>query len=141
MSKSAVRAVCAVHLPVATAPLLERLELRPLVYTLLEKVLVFVFRCVHGFCSDLLRNFFVGVRSSSQGPPATRGEASRLLTVPFVPGPSGRSLIRFQGTVLWNRLPAKIRKVGTRSSFIEAIKSHHDSHRPIVSSALLYASS
>ena len=43
ISKSAVRAVCAVNLPVATAPLLERLELRPLVYTLLEKVLVFVF--------------------------------------------------------------------------------------------------
>lgn len=141
MSKAAVRAVCAVHLPASTAPLLQRLDLRPLIHVLLEKVLLFVFRCIHGSCSKLFKDFFLGVGSLSSVPRATRGEVSRLLIVPFVPGPSGRSLVRFQGSVMWNHLPANIRQIETRMSFTDAIKSYHDHQQPLVSSALLYASS
>ena len=42
LSKAAFRAVCCVHLPASTAPLLEALDLRPLPILLMEKLQLFV---------------------------------------------------------------------------------------------------
>ena len=140
MSKAGVRAICAVHLPTATAPLLRRLELRPLTTILLEKVLLFVFRCVRGLCSRLFEDFFRTTGSTVHSiSPRTRGHDSALLRIPFVPGPAGRSQLRFQGSVAWNNLPAEIRQLKTKSSFVAAIRSRHDCDPPVISSAVLHS--
>ena len=133
MSKAAVRAVCAVHLPASTSPLLTRLDLRPLLHILLAKILVFAFRCIRGLCSPLLCQLFT-LASSSSTSLETRGRTSNLMCVPFVRGPSSRSLLRFQASVFWNSLPFTVRQLSNQASFINAIHDHICHTSPVISS-------
>ena len=115
LSKAAVRAVCCAHLPASTAPLLEALDLRPLLILLVEKPQLFVYRCIHGKCSQLFREFFHQTGSMDDNRRITRGDNSSLVAVPFIPGPCGRSQIRLQGTTAWNTLPMHIRQCHAKS--------------------------
>ena len=113
--KSAVRAVCRVHLPTSTTPLLARLSLPNLSVTYREKVQLFVHRCLNGKASQLLIPMFTLASTSGAGTcSTTRGQASRLLIIPIE---SPKFLLSFYGAVLWNSLPASARGELRQSMF------------------------
>lgn len=120
LSKAGVRSVLRVHNPIATAPLLARLDLKPLVFLYVQKVIMFVFRCMHGLSSALLSPLFrlsAASLADTSIVRRTRGQSSHLLIVPFLTGPAGRQSILFVGSVLWNQLPSCARCLGSRDVF------------------------
>ena len=130
LSKSGIRAIAGIHSPASTSPLLQRHNLHPISSLYVMRVLVFVYRCLHNQTSTLFSSFFLPVPdASSSCRVATRGSVSRLLSVPFLRGPSGRSSIRFKASVGWNSLPATIRCLNKRETFRDSlhvyVMSHH----------------
>ena len=122
MAKAGVRAVFGLRNPVRTRPLLDRLNVKPLDEIFCNKVLVFVYRCVNSLASPLFAHYYSLVsRQSDATRRVTRGQESQLLSIPFLPGPSGRSSIRFQGSVLWNNLPGSTRLASSKTQFQAAI--------------------
>ena len=82
-----------------------------------QKLLLFVHRCLGAeMISSLFSTFFDLVNDR-----ATRGQASRLLRVPFLPGPSGRSTVQFIGSVYWNCLPPDVPSITIPAVFKKAI--------------------
>ena len=119
LSKAAVRAVCSVHVPTPSAPLLNQLRLRPTKQLMLIKSLVFVHRCLYPSISPNLTIMFSPIVSVDN---TTRGSVTKILIVPFLPGPSGRLSIRFRGAVAWNSLPPVIRTLPNRSFFKQCLQ-------------------
>ena len=107
MSKAGIRSIFRVNQRTPTAPLLNRLSLPSLHQVFLQRLLIVIFRSLHGMTSTLLEPLFT-VLAPGEGT-ITRGHTNLLLRVPFLPGPSGRSGICFAGSLLWNRLPAAVR--------------------------------
>ena len=107
MSKAGIRSIFRVNQRTPTAPLLNRLSLPSLHQVFLQRLLIVIFRSLHGMTSTLLEPLFT-VLAPGEGT-ITRGQTNLLLLVPFLPGPSGRSCICFAGSLLWNRLPAAVR--------------------------------
>lgn len=120
--KRCVRAVFRVYPPVSSQPLLQCLHLQPLSVLFQHKVATFVFRCLNGLASSLFSPMFrlVSQSRSSTGT-GTRGSGSNLLVVPFVPGPAGRGLLSFYGSIVWNNLPATVRCQPDRLLFRSAL--------------------
>ena len=115
--KSGIRAVFQVPSTTPSSPLLCRLDLLTLTQIYKQKLLFFVHRCLGTeMISSLFSTFFDLVNGR-----ATRGQASRLLRVPFLPGPSGRSTVQFIGSVYWNCLPPDVRSITILSAFKKAI--------------------
>lgn len=112
-SKSGIRAIFRLTSRASTEPLLDRLSLASLAHLYHQKLLIFVFRCMHGLASSLFRGYFQLI--SDDGPqtqdrrPTTRGQVSNLLRLPFLPGPAGRRTMHFAGSTIWNNLPAEVR--------------------------------
>ena len=97
--------------------LLCRLDLLTLTQIYQQKLLFFVHICLGAeMISSLFGTFFDLVNGR-----ATRGQASRLVRVPFLPGPSGRSTVQFIGSVYWNWLPPDVRSIAIPSAFKKAI--------------------
>ena len=119
LSKAAVRAVCSVHVPTPSAPLLNQLRLRPIKQLMLIKSLVFVHRCLYPSISPNLTIMFSPIVSIDN---TTRGSVTEILIVPFLPGPSGRLSIRFRGAVAWNSLPPVIGTLTNRSFFKQCLQ-------------------
>ena len=111
--KSGIRAVFQVPSTTPSSPLLCRLDLLTLTQIYQQTFLFFVHRCLGAeMISSLFSTFFDLVNGR-----ATRGQASRLLCVPFLPGPSGRSTVQFIGSVYWNCLPPDVRSITIPSAF------------------------
>ena len=110
-AKSVVRAILRLQNPIATQPLRKRLTLSTIERFFQRKLLMFAFRCLHSLSSHLFSSFFTPTALSQEDHDrrATRGQVTWLLRVPFFPGPAGRSSIRFQGAIPWNKLPAEVR--------------------------------
>ena len=125
-------AVFRLHNPVATAPLLVRLNVSLPVTLYRQKLAVFVFRCIYDQCSHLFNSYFLPVAHRAQVSQITRGQISELLLVPFCPGPAGRKSIQFVGAVLWNNLPALARSEKCLTNFKAMISSLPLSTTPIV---------
>lgn len=119
--KAGVRAILQVPRRTHTAPLISMLNLSTLDFIFRQKVLCFVFRCLHKLSSTLLHGYFqclsATVLPTAAERRTTRGQASLLLSIPFLRGPSGRSTIHFLGSCLWNALPEDIRKQQCFRSF------------------------
>ena len=103
VSKSGVRAVFQLHGAVPTGPLRTRLSLYSVKHLFIYKVLQFVFRCLSSSASTLFLPYFklISVDPVVHGDrPFTRGQATQLLRIPFLPGPSGRHTMHFLGSSL-----------------------------------------
>ena len=107
VSMSGVRAIFQLHGAVATGPLRTRLSLYSVEHLFIYKVLQFVFRCLSSSARSLFLPYF---KLISADPvvhvdcPFTRGQATQLLHIPFLPGQSGRHTMHFLGSSLWNAL-------------------------------------
>ena len=113
LSKSGVRATLQQRTLVPTAPLLELLGVPSLPQRLLQKLTIFVFKCLNDKTSPLLKNLFVPINDPATPQlRTTRGQVSSLLRVPFLPGPAGRRSILFVCSILWNALPVAVRTEG-----------------------------
>ena len=122
MAKSGIRAVFGLRNPVATQPLRCLLNVSTLETLFGRKILVFVYRTLSSLSSSLFLPYFTLVSQQADSScRATRGQDSRILCVPFLPGPAGRSLISFKGSVVWNNLPAAARLAPSKASFQEMI--------------------
>ena len=83
-----------------------------------RKILVFVYRVINGLASPLFNPYFSLASQTADGTHRiTRGQETRLLLVPFLPGPAGRASIRFQGSIVWNELPPNARSAKSRELF------------------------
>ena len=86
LHKSGIRAVFQAPRRTATAPLLAKLSIPSLHQVLLQKLLVFVFRSIHGSASSLFQDYFV-LLAQPQIPLAdrivTRGQLHNLLRTPI----------------------------------------------------------
>lgn len=122
LHRAGVRAVFRAKPRTATAPLVFRLRVKPLLQLYLEKVLVFVFRCLHSLSSRLFCNFF-SIIASTADHPVTRGQVTHLLRIPFLPQQSGRATMQFAAAAFWNKLPSSIRSAGELSTFKHALSS------------------
>ena len=97
-----------------TAPLFVRLSMPQLHQLYVQRLLLFVFRCLHGRASSLFTSYYSLIATDVHRSFVTRGQVIQLLRVPFLPGPSGRSSIAFVGSTTWNSLPADIRACDVR---------------------------
>ena len=105
LSKAGVRAVFGLHNPVSTQPLLNELHVSEITDIMFRKALVFVFRCLDVHASSLSTHYYTPIASLTDGNHRlTRGQEARLLSVPFLPGPAGRTSIQFSGVIGWNLL-------------------------------------
>ena len=114
LPKAAIRAVCQVHIPASTSPLLQQLGPLSVELIMTKKMLMFVFRCVHSEVSCLLVPMFSVTRDVTQSAVATRGASTSSLVAPFLPGPSGRLSIRFRASIAWSSLPPVLRTLEGR---------------------------
>jgi len=123
LCKSGVRAVFGVTTPARTQPLLLQLHVSLVTDIMHRKVLVFVFRCISSSASTLFEQFYSCIAPHAQvgSHPVTRGQATQLLSVPFLPGPGGRQSIQFRGSVWWNSLPSETRTSRTLQIFQQHI--------------------
>ena len=117
--KSGIRAIFQLPTSTPSSPLLLRLGFAPLANLYKSKLLVFVHRCINQQISILFDPFFAPVANQR----STRGQMQRLLQVPFIRGPAGRSSVQFVGTVLWNQLPGPTRLIVQKSQFQKALTS------------------
>lgn len=122
LSKAGLRAVFRVKPQTPTLPLMRRLKVRGLAQLCNEKLLVFVFRCMHNLSSALFHEFFSPMLCSD-GQRISRGQVTHLLRVPFLPGPSGRSTVHFVATRLWNSLPRDTRSIDNYIAFRNEISA------------------
>ena len=134
LAKSGIRTAFRLHNPVATAPLLVRLNVSLPVTLYRQKLAVFVFRCINDRCSHLFSSYFLPAAHRAQVSQITRGQNSDLLLVPFCPGPAGRKSIQFVGAVLWNNLPALARSEKCLANFKVMISALPLSTAPLVAS-------
>ena len=81
--------------------------------------MVFVHRCLSGACNTSFSDYFQCSRSFS-----TRGSSARLLSIPFWPGPTGRSTLQFRASLYWNQLPASLRAEEDLATFHTNLKLH-----------------
>ena len=113
--KAGVRATLQQRRLTPTAPLLDLLGIAGLRRQMQAKILVLVYRCLNNLASPLLQNPFQ--RTTSGHTPdrhsITRGQASNLLRIPFLHGPACHASIVFEGSLLWNSLPAEARSKRT----------------------------
>ena len=124
LSKSGIRAVFRVPSRVPSGPLFRRLQLPQLETVYREKVATFVFRCMNSLTSPLFNDSFQLMSNVASGTDrVTRGQESRLLCIPFLPGPAGRSTMRFVGSVVWNELPPPIRLLTDKAEFLNHLKA------------------
>jgi len=124
ISKSGIRAILQVPRRTPTLPLLSRLHLSSIDQIFRQKILRFVFRSIHGLSSSLFQDYFTLLSTqTADARPVTRGQESRLLLIPFLPGPSGRSTMHFVGSSLWNALPRESRTHDTLQAFKVALSA------------------
>ena len=121
VSKSGLRAIFQLPPRTPTGPLMARLSLSSILSLYKRKWLIFVFRCVNSLASDLFQHFYIlmsdAAPQTADAPPVTRGQASRLLRIPFQPGMLGRRTIQARGSCLWNALPEASRLAKQVESF------------------------
>ena len=131
--KAGVRATLQQRRLTPTAPLLDLLGIAGLRRQMQAKILVLVYRCLNNLASPLLQNLFQ--RTTSGHTPdrhsITRGQASNLLRIPFLHGPACHASIVFQGSLLWNSLPAEARSKRTIETFKNYLRN--TSPDPIIS--------
>ena len=121
MSKSGLRAMFGLQNPVPMQPLREKLRVSCI------EVLIFVYRVITGLASSLFKSYVLLASQTADGTHRiTRGQETRLLLVPFLPGPAGRASIRFQGSIVWNELTANARSANQGSYLpIIPVTTHH----------------
>ena len=131
--KAGVRATLQQRRLTPTAPLLDLLGIAGLRRQMQAKILVLVYRCLNNLASPLLQNLFQ--RTTSGHTPdrhsITRGQASNLLRIPFLHGPACHASIVFQGSLLWNSLPAEAISKRTIQTFKNYLRN--TSPDPIIS--------
>ena len=115
--KSGIRAIFQLHRTTPIALLFVRLSLPQLHQLFVQRLLLFVFRCLHGRASSLFTSYYSLIATDVDRSCVMRGQFSQLLRVPFLPGPSGRSSIAFVGSTTWNSLTADIRACDARHTF------------------------
>ena len=125
IAKSGIRAIFQLPRRTPTAPLFARLSMPQLHQLYVQRLLLFVFRCLHGRASSLFQSYYSLIATDVDRSCVTRGQVSQLLRVPLLPGPSGRSSIAFVGSTTWNSLPADIRACDVRHTF-QALLSGYD---------------
>ena len=116
VSKSAVRAMQGLPRWTSTTPLFASLHISKLAQVFRQKIVKFVFRCLHGLTSRLLHDHFVRTTT-------VRNQERNTLVVPFWRGPAGRATIQFHGTQLWNSLPHTLREVTDFPLFCALVKA------------------
>ena len=114
VSKSPVRATLGLPRWASTTPLYTSLNIRTLLHVFRQKIVQFVFCCLHGLASILFCQYFIPTTVWNQG--------RNMLAVPFSPGPSGHATMQFRGTLLWNSLPSTVREVTEYSLFCALVK-------------------
>ena len=131
--KAGVRATLQQRRLTPTAPLLDLLGIAGLRRQMQAKILVLVYRCLNNLASPLLQNLFQ--RTTSGHTPdrhsITRGQASNLLRIPFLHGLACHASIVFQGSLLWNSLPAEARSKRMIQTFKNYLRN--TSPDPIIS--------
>ena len=125
LSEEPIHAVCQVHIPASTSSLLHQLGLLSVEQSMMKKMLMFVFRCVHSEVSCLLVLMFSLTRDVTQSDVATRGASTSSLVVPFLPVPSGRLSIRFRASIAWYSLPPVLRTLEGRKLLREHLILHN----------------
>ena len=124
ISKRGLRAIFQSPPWTHTEPLLRRLNLPPLSHLLKKKIVIFVHRCLSSNTSPLFASYFTPLDFAIPGNVRqTRGQVSRSLQVPFLPGPAGRGSLQFVGTIFWNCLPASIRTATEHSAFTSLLSN------------------
>ena len=119
MFKAGIRATLQQRMLAPTAPMLALLGIAPVRELFTVRLLLLVYRCLTGSASPLLQPLFCQLAGEqpNEDQRATRGQGTRLLRVPFLPGPAGRSSLAFRGSILWNGLPAGARTARTLPTF------------------------
>ena len=121
--KAGIRATLQQRFLTPTAPLLALLSIVGLAHTYTQKVLIFVHRCINGYCSPLLQQLFTTTAPNTvlNDQRITRGQVSNLFQVPFLRGPAGRSSMMFHGSIAWNALSADVRSITAADQFKRAL--------------------
>ena len=127
MRKAGIRAVFRQPQRTPTAPLLSRLNLLALPVYFNNKILIFVHRVVNNSASSLFNEYFKLIDTAIADGPGTnritRGQASKLLQIPFFRGPASRLSMQSVGSRLWNALPHTTRLINNSKEFKSIIFS------------------
>ena len=120
--KAGIRATLQQRFLTPTAPFLALLSIVSLAHTYTQKVLIFVHRCINGYCSPLLQQLFTTTAPNTvlNDQLITRGQVPNYLQVPFLRGPAGRSSMMFHGSIAWNALSADVRSITAADQFKRA---------------------
>ena len=88
------------------------------------KLFVFVYRCLNGLSSSLLKDMYCPLSLSSHTRAFTRGQASSNLKLPTASSRYGYTSISFLGADRWNTLPVDCREARSLFDFIKHTKIH-----------------
>ena len=88
------------------------------------KLFVFVYRCLNGLSSSLLKDMYSPLSLSSHTRAFTRGQASSTLKLPIASSRYGYTSISFLGADRWNTLPVDCREARSLFDFIKHTKIH-----------------
>ena len=86
------------------------------------KTYVFVYRCLNGLASPLLRDRFTLRAHGARTAATTRGQVSAALVLPPANTRYGFSAISYLGAARWNTLPPACRMSSSPAEFRSSIK-------------------
>jgi hypothetical protein len=93
----------------------------PVSHRVIFKILLFVFKCIHGIAPVYLQDMIKFVSSARYG---LRSVANRKLVVPRCKTKFGERSFRIAGPSHWNNLPADIREINNLEAFKKRIKTY-----------------
>jgi len=110
LSKAGIRAIFRLRPPVSTVALRSRLKLPSVQSLFIQKLLVLCTARYTPRTAHFFSHYFSSLPTRDRNR-VTRGQNSRLLQIPFLPGPSGRTTMQFVASCYWNALPAQTRVI------------------------------
>ena len=116
LQKKALRAIFGLPYWISTAPIFIRFNESTIYDRMLRKLAVLVWRAQYGNCSLLLADIF-----NPRLTRPTRGSTTMCLTLPSANRMSGLRRPAFQGSVLWNSLPAAARLASVKLEFLKLL--------------------
>ena len=116
LQKKALRAIFGLPYWISTAPIFIRFNESTIYDRMLRKLAALVWRAQYGNCSLLLADIF-----NPRLTRPTRGSTTMCLTLPSANRMSGLRRPAFQGSVLWNNLPAAARLASVKLEFLKLL--------------------
>ena len=108
---------------VSVTKLAMELHILPIRFRILYKILLSVFKCIHGNAPDYLKDLIV--LSQPQTGLCTSNRANCLVPLPFPKYCKVSNAFRYSAPTVWNNLPPSFRSATSLSNFKSSLKAHY----------------